>query len=142
MNIKKTEVENDADEKGIEMTRKGTSGDFHRNNEDNDGDLHTEVPDLVKNHDAVRAEIARRKKAGEGYPPVKNALNPADSKVEHARETTDEWTINSPFKLEEFAEQSTPYRGQGLLPTDEMERGYRVKDKSKLSEPKYPAGKE
>lgn len=100
----------------------------------------TEIPDLVKAHDKVRADIKARKD-DTFQPPVKNPLNRADSKVEAVRESSTHWKSDSPFKLEEFQHQSTDYRGQGLLPTDRMDAGYRVKDASKLKMPQYPAGK-
>ncbi|MBU1130478.1 hypothetical protein KKE45_04130 [Patescibacteria group bacterium] len=57
-------------------------------------------------------------------PPFKNSLNKADSMVKHIKDTSDEWTIASPFRLDEFAD-NPPYRGEGLLPTDKTD-GVRV----------------
>ena len=96
-----------------------------------------EVPDMIQESVQLAAEIKAKKDI---HPSVKNALNNADSQVQHVRDSADEWTIASPFKLEEFQSQSTDYRGEGLLPEDQT-TGVRVQDASRIKERNHPAGK-
>jgi hypothetical protein len=96
-----------------------------------------EIPDMIQESEQLTREIQAKKDI---HPSVKNALNNADSQVQHVRDTSDEWTIASPFRLEEFQSQSSDYRGEGLLPEDQTV-GVRVQDASRIKERNHPAGK-
>lgn len=91
-----------------------------------DEDKQVEVPDMVQRHAALKAEIEAKKKE---IHTVGNPLNVVDNKINEMRKNDKEWDMKKPYRLEEFGSGMSPYRGQGLLPSDKT-RGVNVIDRA------------
>jgi len=91
-----------------------------------DENKQVEIPDMVRRHQALKAEIEAKKK---DVPLVGNPLNVVDNKIKEMRKNDKEWDMKKPYRLEEFQSGMSPYRGQGLLPSDKT-RGVNVIDRA------------